>query len=187
MDGEQPIAVLEQLLTDKGEHLLRTAILLAGSQSDGEDLLQNALERVIQRWRTIRGDPEGYLRRTIYHLAVDGWRRKKAWRARLGLLAAPDAVPDGADAVDQRDRIVRLLHSLPPRQRTAIVLRYWEELSEAEAANAMGCSVGTVKSVVSRGLRRLRELSEPASEFQVDHADGIGRHGMTAQAARRTA
>lgn len=131
MDGEQPIAVLEQLLTDKGEHLLRTAILLAGSQPDGEDLLQTALERVIQRWRTIRGEPEGYLRRTLYHLAVDGWRRKKAWRARLGLLAAPDVVPDGADAVDQRDRIVRLLHSLTPRQRTAIVLRYRQELSEA--------------------------------------------------------
>ena len=79
-DGEQPIAVLEQLLTDKGEQLLRTAILLAGSRSDGEDLLQNALERVIQRWRTIRGEPEGYLRQTLYHLAVDGWRRKKAWR-----------------------------------------------------------------------------------------------------------
>jgi DNA-directed RNA polymerase specialized sigma24 family protein len=115
MDGAQPIAVLEQLLADKGEHLLRTAILLAGSRSDGEDLLQNALERVIQRWRTIRGEPEGYLRRTLYHLAVDGWRRKKAWQARLGLLAAPDAVADGADAVDQRDRIIRLLHSLPPR------------------------------------------------------------------------
>ncbi len=187
MDGEQPIAVLEQLLADKGEQLLRTAILLAGSQSDGEDLLQAALERVIKRWRTIRGEPEGYLRRTIHHLAVDGWRRRKAWRLRLGLLAAPAAVPDGADAVDQRDRIVRLLHSLPPRQRTAIVLRYWEELSEAEAAHAMGCSVGTVKSAVSRGLRRLRELSEPANEPQIDRADGIGRQSMTVQEAGRTA
>jgi RNA polymerase sigma-70 factor (sigma-E family) len=187
MDGEQPIAVLEQLLTDKGDHLLRTAILLAGSQPDGEDLLQSALERVIQRWQTIRGEPEGYLRRVLYHLAVDGWRRKKAWRVRLGLLAAPDVVMDGADAVDQRDRIVRLLHSLPPRQRTAIVLRYWEELSEVETASAMGCSVGTVKSAVSRGLRRLRELSEPPGELQTDHADAVGGHGMTVQAAGRTA
>ncbi len=186
MDGEQPIAVLEELLAAKGNHLLRTAILLAGSRSDGEDLLQSALERVIQRWPTMRGDPEGYLRRALYHLAVDGWRRKKAWRQRLGLLGVPDLVPDGADAVDQRDRVVRMLHLLPPQQRTAIVLRYWEDLSEAEAARAMGCSVGTVKSAASRGLRRLRELSELPGESP-DHADGINGRGLTAQAAGRTA
>jgi hypothetical protein len=72
-------------------------------------------------------------------------------------------VPDGTDAVDQRDQIIRLLRALPPRQRTAVVLRYWEELSEAETARAMGCSVGTVKAACSRGLRRLRELSGSAA------------------------
>jgi|1186.fasta_scaffold336313_2 DNA-directed RNA polymerase specialized sigma24 family protein len=102
MDGEQSIAVLEALLADKGEDLLRTAILLAGGRAEGEDLLQSALERVIKRWRWIRGDPEGYLRRTLHHLAINGWRAKLAWRARLGLLAAPAAAPDMADAVDQR-------------------------------------------------------------------------------------
>jgi DNA-directed RNA polymerase specialized sigma24 family protein len=76
MDGEQPVAALEQLLAEKGEHLLRTAILLTGSRADGEDLLQSALERVIHRWQKIHGDPEGYIRRTLYNLAVDGWRRK---------------------------------------------------------------------------------------------------------------
>ena len=135
-------------------------MLLAGSRADGEDLLQAALERLFRRWRTIRGDPEGYLRRTLYHLAADGWRRNGAWRARLGLVGRPASVPDGTDAVDQRDQIIRLLSTLPPRQRTAVVLRYWEDLSEAEAARAMGCSVGTVKAACSRGLRRLRELSD---------------------------
>ena len=152
MDGEQSIAVLEALLADKGEDLLRTAILLAGGRAEGEDLLQSALERVIKRWRWIRGDPEGYLRRTLHHLAINGWRAKLAWRARLGLLAAPAAAPDMADAVDQRDRVVRLLRQLPPRQRAAVVLRYWEDLTEAETAKAMYCSVGTVKSAASRGL-----------------------------------
>src|SRR4051794_11284397 len=161
MDGEQSIAVLEALLADKGEDLLRTAILLAGGRAEGEDLLQSALERVIKRWRWIRGDPEGYLRRTLHHLAINGWRAKLAWRARLGLLAAPAAAPDMADAVDQRDRVVRLLRQLPPRQRAAVVLRYWEDLTEAETAKAMNCSVGTVKSAASRGLGKLRELSAP--------------------------
>ena len=94
MDGEQSIAVLEALIADKGEDLLRTAILLAGSRAEGEDLLQAALERVIKRWRWVRGDPEGYLRRTLHHLAIDGWRARQTWRARLGLLAAPEVVPD---------------------------------------------------------------------------------------------
>ena len=156
---QQPVAVLEELIHARGERLLHAAVLLAGSHADGEDLLQAALERVFRHWRRIDGDPEAYLRRTLYHLAADGWRRKGALRARLGLLARPDAQPDETASVDQRDQLVRLLHALPPRQRTAIVLRYWEELSEAEAARLMGCSVGTVKASASRGLRRLRELS----------------------------
>lgn len=159
MDGEFPVEVLEELLAAKTGHLLRTAILLAGSQEDGEDLLQAALERVFRRWRTIRDDPEGYLRRTLYHLAADGWRRRQAWRTRLGLLGQPEAQQDDMGAVDNRDQLLRLLGELPTRQRTAIVLRYWEELSEAQAAQAMGCSLGTVKSATSRGMRRLRELS----------------------------
>jgi len=184
MDGEQSIAVLEGLLADKGEYLLRTAILLAGSRSDGEDLLQSALERMIQRWRTISGNPEGYLRQTMYHLAINDWRRKKSWRARLGLLAAPDAVPDGSAVVDQRDRVVRLLQQLPPRQRTAVVLRYWEDLTEAEAAKAMNCSVGTVKSATSRGLSRLRELSEGARGASAGHPDGIDKREKERMAGR---
>src|ERR1700745_2396590 len=105
MDDGQPVAVLEELLAAKGEHLLRTAVLLAGSHTDGEDLLQAALERVFRRWRTISGDPEGYLRRTLYHLAADGWRRKRAWRDRLPLLGPAEAQPDGTGAVDQRDHL----------------------------------------------------------------------------------
>lgn len=77
----------------------------------------------------------------------------------MGLLGQPGAGHGGLGAVEDRDLLLRLLGELPARQRTAVVLRYWEELSEAEAAQAMGCSLGTVKSAASRGLRRLRELS----------------------------
>lgn len=155
----QPVAVLESLLIARGDRLLRAAVMLAGGHADGEDLLQAALERVYRHWGRIDGDPEGYLRRTLYHLAADGWRRNGRFRARLGLLRPSAAGPDETAAVDQRDELIRLLSSLPARQRTAVILRYWEELSEAETARLMGCSVGNVKSAASRGLRRLRELS----------------------------
>jgi RNA polymerase sigma-70 factor (sigma-E family) len=158
--GPQSVAVLEELLVSRGEGLMHAAVLLAGSHADGEDLLQAALERVYRHWQRIDGDPEGYLRTTLYHLAADGWRRKGMLRSRLGLLARPDAQPDETASVDHRDQLVRLLRELPPGQRTAIVLRYWEELSEAEAARLMGCSVGYVKSATSRGMRRLREMRE---------------------------
>jgi RNA polymerase sigma factor (sigma-70 family) len=142
-EDRQPVAVLESLLIARGDRLLRAAVMLAGSHADGEDLLQAALERVYRHWRRIDGDPEGYLRRTLYHLAADGWRRNGMLRARLGLLRPSAGDQDETAAVDQRDELIRLLRSLPARQRTAVILRYWEELSEAETARLMGCSVGS--------------------------------------------
>jgi RNA polymerase sigma-70 factor (sigma-E family) len=162
MKPDRALADLELFLAERGRPLLRTAVLLTGSREAGEDLLQAALERLLRHWRTIEGSPEGYLRRTLYHLAADGWRRQRAWRKQLTLLQpiAGTAAADGIAEVDLRDALVRLLMQLPPRQRAVIVARYWEQLSEAEAAEILGCSVGTVKSATSRGLPRLRELSE---------------------------
>jgi len=149
---------LSDLVARGGPALLATAALLAGGPAAGEDLLQEALERVMRSWRRVQGDPEGYLRRTLYHLAVDSWRAR---RRRPEVLAPvePPATPDGTDRLVLRDALVRGLTALPPRQRAVLVLRYWEQLSEAEAAEVLGCSVGTVKSSASRGLARLRELS----------------------------
>jgi RNA polymerase sigma-70 factor (sigma-E family) len=162
MGSDRVVADLELFLAERGEALLRSAMLLAGGREAGEDLLQAALERLLRHWRKIEGDPEGYLRRTLYHLAADNWRQQQAWRKRLRLLqpGAGAAAVDSTAEVDLRDSLVRLLMQLPPRQRAVIVARYWEQLSEAESARVLGCSVGTVKSAASRGLRRLRELSE---------------------------
>jgi RNA polymerase sigma-70 factor (sigma-E family) len=161
MEPDRAVADLELFLADRGEQLLRTAVLLAGSKQAGEDLLQAALERLLRRGPAIHGDPEGYLRRTLYHLAADRWRQQSAWR-RQHLLLRSGLAATAADPfaqVDQRDSLVRLLRELPPRQRAVIVARYWEQLSEAESAQVLGISVGTVKSAAARGLRRLRELS----------------------------
>lgn len=153
---------LERLLAERGDDLMRTAALLAGSRQDGEDLLQAALERLLRRRRRM-DNPAGYVRRTMYNLAADGWRRQGAWRRKLPVIKAsgPPVEADLMAAVDLRDALMRTLRMLPPQQRTVIVLRYWDQLSAAETAAVLGCSEGTVKATASRGLRRMRELASP--------------------------
>ena len=151
-------AGLADLIRDRGRDLLAAATLLAGGRTAGEDLLQAALERTMRAWRRIDGDREGYLRRTMYHLAVDGWRLRSR-RPEVLATVEPPAQPDAADGVALRQALVQALGRLPPKQRAALVLRYWEQLSESEAAEVLGCSVGTVKSNTSRGLARLREIA----------------------------
>jgi RNA polymerase sigma-70 factor (sigma-E family) len=141
---------------------MRAAVALAGSRADGEDLLQAALERLIRSRYRVESDLEGYLRRILYNLAADGWRRRSVGERRLRLIrSTPSADADFGPTpnIDLRDALVRLLVQLPPRQRTVIVLRFWAQLSEAETAEMLGCSEGTVKSAASRGMARLRELA----------------------------
>jgi RNA polymerase sigma-70 factor (sigma-E family) len=157
---------LELLLAARGKALLATAVLLTGRRETGEDLLQHALERVMRQWHRIEGDPEGYVRRTMCNLATDRWRR--LGRRREVLAEVPVvSVGDHADEVDLRDALVRALVRVSPQQRAVLVLRYWEQLSEAEIADTLGCSVGTVKSAASRGLKRLREITDADLELPV--------------------
>jgi RNA polymerase sigma-70 factor (sigma-E family) len=146
---------------------MHAAIALAGSRQEGEDLLQAALERLLRQWRRVESDPEGYLRRILYNLAADGWRRRASWLRRVPLMHAGRRADTGAEAVeavDLRDALGRALAQLPPRQRAVLVLRYWEGLSQAETAELLGCPEGTVKSAASRGLLRLRELTAAWSD-----------------------
>jgi RNA polymerase sigma-70 factor (sigma-E family) len=155
-----PDSGLERLLAERGADLMGAAIALTGSRPEGEDLLQAALERLLRNWRRV-DDPEAYLRRTLYNLAADDWRRRGAWRSKLPLVREwYRPVPtDATDVVDVRDALVRALSQLPPQQRAVIVLRYWEQLTEAQTAAMLGCSEGAVKSAASRGMRRLRDLA----------------------------
>jgi RNA polymerase sigma-70 factor (sigma-E family) len=161
MAAERNVAELEGFLAERADHLLRTAVLLTGSREAGEDLLQTAVERLLQRWRRFDGDPEGYLRRTLCNLAIDGHRRAGRWREKERLLGAGlRETRDVTGDVDLRDALVRLLLRLPVKQRTVLVLRYWEQLTDAETAAVLGCPESTVRSVAWRGLARLRDLAD---------------------------
>ncbi|ACU69613.1 RNA polymerase, sigma-24 subunit, ECF subfamily [Catenulispora acidiphila DSM 44928] len=137
--------------------LFRTAVLIVGDRHAAEDLVQGALERAYRHWDRVAAmdAPEAYVRRILANLAADHHRRRG--RGALPLMehdgAAPDAYPD----VDEHDAVIRILSQLPPRMRAVLVLRYYDDLTEAQIAEALGISVGTVKSQAARALAKLRE------------------------------
>jgi RNA polymerase sigma-70 factor (sigma-E family) len=150
----------EEFVYARSGSLLRTALLLTGqNRAEAEDLLQLALERAYRHWPRVcrSGEPERYVRGILAHASADRWRRL-ARRAERPLPATGEdpALPDHSAAVADRDYLLRALAALPPRQRAVLVLRYFDDLSEAETAQMLGCSLGTVKSQAARGLARLR-------------------------------
>ena len=165
---------LDILVAERGNALLATAVLLTGSRAAAEDLVQAALERLMRNWTKVHGDREGYLRRTLYHLAVDQWRRRRR-RPEVLSDVEPPSQADATEAVQLRDALRQALSTLPPRQRAVLVLRYWEQLSEAETADVLGCSIGTVKSTASRGLARLREVTATWATESAETWNGAGR------------
>ena len=143
--------------------LLRTAVLLTGDRAAAEDLVQEMYERVYVRWRRIHSAPEAYARKTLANLAANRWR-SKGRKPEVALADRHDpATPDGTEGYAVRDQLLTALQELPPRQRAVVVLLGTDEdLTEAQTAEALGCSLGTVKSQTSRALDRLRLITEPA-------------------------
>lgn len=135
--------------------LLRTAYLLTGDHHDAEDLLQQTLVRAVGAWGRIDGDPEPYVRAILVRQNVSRWRVRR-WRE-LTTDQLPERPAGGPDP-DDRLLLHRALGTLAPRQRAVIVLRYFEDLTEAQTAEALGIAVGTVKSQARDALRRLREV-----------------------------
>jgi RNA polymerase sigma-70 factor (sigma-E family) len=147
-------ATFETWVAARTAALMRTAYLLTGDWQRAEDLLQTALMRCYPRWERI-DDPEAYVRRTLV-VTYAGWRRRR-WTGEVpGPLPERPDVTDAHAAADARTDALRLLASLPPRQRAVVVLRYYEGLSESEIAAVLGVSTGTVKSQAARALARLR-------------------------------
>lgn len=148
---------LEDLYRAHAPDALRLAYLLTGERALAEDLVQDAFVKVLGRFQDLRNRDAfwWYLRRTIVNLSRSQFRRRRVERAWLERQRPAESSPP-TDDLAERDRLQRALMTLRPEQRVAIVLRYYEDLSEADTANALGIAVGTVKSMVSRGMEHLR-------------------------------
>jgi RNA polymerase sigma-70 factor (sigma-E family) len=168
------VGTCEEFIAGQQRALLRAAYLLTGSSASAQDLVQETLVRVLLHWRRVeRADaPEAYVRRIMLHLFLGGQRR--AWTGEVPQAELPDtATPSAYDKVDERDQLRRALLQMPARQRAAVVLRHYEDLSEADTAALMRCSVGNVKALTSRGLAVLRAaMTAPADDPAVDPAVG---------------
>lgn len=144
----------------RGERHLRTAVLLTGDWHTAEDLTQTALAKLYRVWHRLDTDedPDAYLRRILVNTHRSWWRAR--WRRESPVPSVPDALclEDSADRSAVAQVVRQALASLPSRQRTALVLRYFEDLPEAEVATLMGCGVGTVKTHVHRGAAAMRRL-----------------------------
>jgi RNA polymerase sigma-70 factor (sigma-E family) len=154
---------LDELYRAHAPDALRLAYLLTGDLGLAEDLAQDAFVKVFGRFHDLRNRDAfwWYLRRTIVNLSRSHFRRRRVERAWLERQHVDEAQSD--PDVGERDRLRAALQLLRPEQRAAIVLRYFEDLSEADTAQALGVAVGTVKSMVSRGMERLRkELEDDA-------------------------
>lgn len=143
--------------------LLRFAHMLTGQPPLAEDIVQTSLVKAMKAWPRIAGEEywrqQAYVRRIVVNTHLSWWRR---WTSRVRVGDVPDQPSTGADdRVAERDEIHQALATLPPRQRAVLILRYYDDLSEAEIAETLGCQPGTVKSSASRGLAALRAQMSP--------------------------
>ena len=141
--------------------LSRTAYLLTGDHHLAQDLVQAALLQAARHWRRIHTSPEAYVRRAMYHQNISWWRRRRVVET---VLVEHDAASSGADA-DLRLTLDRALARLTTKQRTVLVLRFYEDLTEVETARSLGLSTSTVKSTTRQALARLRTLAPELAEL----------------------
>jgi RNA polymerase sigma-70 factor (sigma-E family) len=159
-DGE---AAFREYVTARGATLLRIALLLTGNRADAEDLLQAALAKTYLAWDRIhdRAALDAYVERAMVNTQISWWRRRRVEEFPTGQI--PDrAVVEQLPPSELQDTVRRALDRLPQRMRAAVVLRYYEDMSEPEIADVLGVSRGTVKSTVSRAVAKLRIDAELA-------------------------
>jgi RNA polymerase sigma-70 factor (sigma-E family) len=153
-------ATFDEFVAARSRALLRTAYLLTHDHALAEDLLQTALAKAWFAWRRIDGNPEPYVRRILVNTYATWWRRK--WNGEQPTEQLPEHTVD--EARSEPTDLWRAMERLPRRQRAVVVLRYFEDLTEVQTADLLGCSVGTVKSQTSKALAKLRIDPALASE-----------------------
>lgn len=151
----------EEFVSLRSSALLRTAYLLTRDHALAEDLLQTALTKAWFAWRRIDGNPEPYVRRILVTTYATWWRRK--WHGEHPTEVLPEATGTAPDSSEAHD-LWTAMERLPRRQRAVVVLRYFEDLTEAQTAAVLGCTVGTVKSQTSKAFAKLR--LDPALALQ---------------------
>ena len=180
----------EEFVAARGPRLLRVAWLLTGDAHLAEDLLQTVLAKVWPKWHRLADEnPEAYVRKALVHPHASWWRRR--WRGEVPHGDLPDRAGPGDPfaEVDLEQALAETIRALPVRQRSVVVLRYFEDLSVTETAAVLGCSEGTVKSQAAKALRTLRGRLPGAVEAMdtpdgMDGMDGMG--GMDAAGTVRT-
>jgi RNA polymerase sigma-70 factor (sigma-E family) len=161
----------------RGPALHRTAVLLTGQEQAAQDLVQIALAKAWQSWVRIDGNHEAYVRAIMVHEFASGWRRR--WRGELPTADLPELPGDDLGGeLTLRQSLMAALATLPARQRAVIVLRFFHDYTEAATAEAMGISVGTVKSQTFKALAALR-VSDELREDAAPDLTGFAQGGMT--------
>lgn len=163
--GSRP--TFEEYVSARGTVLLRTAWLLTGDRQRAEDLVQTALGKTWPHWAQIaesgRGAYDAYVRKVMLTTYIAWWRRR--WEAEYPTDDLPERLDEGVEAAAvQRGDLLRALAGLPRGQRAVVVMRYFEDLTEARTAELLGCSVGTVKSQSAKALSALRNSPSLARE-----------------------
>jgi RNA polymerase sigma-70 factor (sigma-E family) len=159
----------DEFVAARSSRLLRTAYLLTRDHGLAEDLLQTALTKAWFSWSRIEGDPEPYVRKVLVNTFSSQWRRR--WNGEHAYAEPPEPEPVATGhGVDDRQDLWTAMGRLPRRQRAVVVLRFVEDLSEAETARILGVSTGTVKSQTSKALAKLRIDPALASETTEDLA-----------------
>lgn len=147
----------DEFVMSRGAALLRTGYLLTGDRQLAEDLVQSSLAKAYRRWsRIASGSAEAYVRQVMVRENISWWRRPRVTESPADHV--PEAAQRSGDDVELRITLDSALRQLTPHQRAVMVLRYYDDLTERQAADLLGCSVGTVKSQSHRALARLREI-----------------------------
>ncbi len=173
--------LLGELLDRASKRLATYGYLLTGSQHAGEDLVQDAIVKVFVRRRRIpnAAAAEGYVRAAMRTLHLDGLRRDKLWRRIAPGQATRDELPDATDTINAADAVGRALGALSPQQRTAVVLRFYDDLTVADVAQHMGLATGTVKRYLSDALDRLAAEVGGDATFDVERVAVVDKEGQS--------